>query len=67
MAGALGVELGGLSFYGGSPVFRSKLGNPIRPITFDCILEAVKIHYAISLFALLLFVGVSLIFVSWGF
>lgn len=67
MAGALGVELGGLSFYGGSPVFRSKLGNPIHPITFDCILEAVKIHYAVSLFALLFFVGVSLIFVSRGF
>ncbi|HDP70684.1 MAG TPA: cobalamin biosynthesis protein CobD [Actinobacteria bacterium] len=61
MAGTLGVQLGGLSFYGGKPVSRSKLGESLRPLTTSCVAEAIKIHYLISFFALFSFIALILV------
>ncbi|MDD4587897.1 MAG: adenosylcobinamide-phosphate synthase CbiB [Heliobacteriaceae bacterium] len=41
MAGALGVQLGGVNYYGGVPSRRSYLGQALRPLTPRCIADAV--------------------------
>jgi adenosylcobinamide-phosphate synthase len=35
MAGALGVQLGGLDYYGGRPLDKPPLGDPLRPLGCD--------------------------------
>jgi len=62
MAGALGVRLGGLSFYEGRAVSRSEMGKPIRSLTNGCVSEAIKIHYMISVLALTSLSLINLIF-----
>ena len=55
MAGALRVQLGGLSHYGGEPHEKPTIGDPVRQLTLDRIGEAIKIMYVTS--AIVLFVG----------
>lgn len=43
VAGALGVELGGLNFYGGVPSFRPTMGEPLRPLEPDDIVRTIRI------------------------
>ena len=43
VAGALGIELGGLNFYQGIPEHRAVLGEGLKPLTKDHISQAVKI------------------------
>jgi adenosylcobinamide-phosphate synthase len=51
VAGALGIELGGRNVYFGVASERARLGWPLRPRRPDDILAAVRILYAVSLFA----------------
>lgn len=53
VAGALGVQLGGLNYYQGVPSHRARLGNPHRPLRPDDINLTVRLMYLVSLFCLL--------------
>ncbi len=53
MAGALGIQLGGLNYYQGVPSNRAKLGDPTRSIHAQDILETVKVMKLVSLLFLL--------------
>ncbi|MNI96426.1 cobalamin biosynthesis protein [compost metagenome] len=49
MAGALGIELGGLNYYGGRVSDRARMGRPLRARTKEDIKAAVRMLYAVSL------------------
>ena len=53
VAGALGVQLGGLNYYFGRPSLRARMGDATKPLTAVNILETIKLMYV----ATLLFVG----------
>jgi len=40
MAGALGVQLGGVNYYDGQPLQRAKIGDPLRPLAMSQIPQA---------------------------
>ncbi|MBD0380073.1 adenosylcobinamide-phosphate synthase CbiB [Paenibacillus sedimenti] len=48
VAGALGIELGGLNVYGGAPSERARLGWPLRERTQRDIVFAVRLLYGVS-------------------
>lgn len=48
VAGALGIELGGLNVYGGASSERARLGWPLRPRTQRDIVYAVRMLYGVS-------------------
>jgi adenosylcobinamide-phosphate synthase len=45
VAGALGVRLGGTNFYGGVPVEKPTIGDPLTPLSFDAWKRAVRLMY----------------------
>jgi len=47
-AGALGIRLGGLNFYGGQPSEKAYLGEPRRPLGVDLFPEVRRLFYATS-------------------
>jgi adenosylcobinamide-phosphate synthase len=49
VAGALGIELGGLNYYGGRVSDRARMGRPLRARTKEDIKAAVRMLYAVSL------------------
>lgn len=54
-AGALGVQLGGLNFYGGTPSRKPTLGDPVRPLNRDAFRKVRMLLYvteAIFVFAI---------------
>jgi adenosylcobinamide-phosphate synthase len=51
VAGALGVRLGGLNFYGGEPSFRSYIGEPVDSLEPRHIRDAVRLMYLASALA----------------
>lgn len=53
-AGALGLELGGTSLYGGVPVIKPTLGDPVREPQPRDILEAVRLEQVSALLCLVL-------------
>lgn len=54
MAGALGIQLGGLNYYQGVPSYRARLGDPLRPIRAQDIRETVQVMKLVSLLFLAL-------------
>jgi len=48
MAGAIGVQLGGLSFYSGTPSDKPTLGLPLHPLTLESFARARRSLYATS-------------------
>ncbi|MFM1654092.1 adenosylcobinamide-phosphate synthase CbiB [Brevibacillus sp. B_LB10_24] len=58
VAGALGVQLGGLNTYKGVPSDRARLGDPNRPLQADDILHTVKLMYLVSILFVCLCAGV---------
>ena len=48
LAGALGLRLGGVNFYGGVAYPKPWLGEPVRPICAQCFQEARKVLYGSS-------------------
>ena len=57
MAGALGVQLGGVNRYDGMPVARPCLGDPVQPLTRVHIGRALTLMIWTSLTGLLLGIG----------
>lgn len=56
-AGALGVQLGGLSTYGGSPSHKATLGDPTRPLDLSVWQDSRRLFYITSLIAAALATG----------
>ncbi|MFD2368973.1 adenosylcobinamide-phosphate synthase CbiB [Brevibacillus sp. GCM10020057] len=52
VAGALGVQLGGLNFYQGVPSDRARMGDARRPLHAGDIRSTVRLMYAVSLLCL---------------
>ncbi len=48
MAGALGVQLGGGCMYKGTPVSTPHLGQPLRPLRPETVLESIRVMYFCS-------------------
>lgn len=51
MAGALGVQLGGVNWYDGVAVTMPPMGEPMRPLIPERIREGIRLMYAASLIA----------------
>lgn len=60
VAGALGIRLGGLNYYGGVPSFRAYMGEPNRPLEAICILQTNKIMYTVTILLVALLVAIPL-------
>jgi adenosylcobinamide-phosphate synthase len=58
VAGALGVQLGGLNYYDGEPHEGSYLGDPLRPLDTRDILSANQLMLGTAVLFLLLFAGI---------
>lgn len=57
MAGALGVQLGGLNFYGGKPILKPRIGSNKNKLSLRTIEDAIKIAYIVAL--LMIITGAS--------
>jgi adenosylcobinamide-phosphate synthase len=57
VAGALGVQLGGLNYYGGEPHEGALLGDPLEPLEKRHILSVNILAFGTALLFLLVFVG----------
>jgi adenosylcobinamide-phosphate synthase len=58
VAGALGVQLGGLNYYGGVPSLRALMGDPKEPLAPGHIEAAIRILYgAAAIFLVIATVG----------
>jgi len=57
VAGALGVQLGGVNYYRGEQSVRPLLGDPLNPLHRDDVLRATRLMYTVSV--LTLFVGMT--------
>ena len=60
VAGALGVQLGGLNYYFGEPSERPRMGDPIHKLERRHILQTNRLMLLTSFFALIAFVGARL-------
>jgi len=58
MAGALGVQLGGITSYEGIPVARPVLGESVRSLNPPCIDEALRVMWTVFALTALLAAGV---------
>jgi adenosylcobinamide-phosphate synthase len=54
MAGALGIQLGGLSYYGGQPSQKPTLGDDVNPLSLSVYSTMIRLMYATSFLAFLL-------------
>jgi len=61
-AGALGVQLGGINYYGGEESNRPQMGDPVQPLRAAHIQQAVRLMVVISLLVVVCCVVVKLIF-----
>lgn len=61
IAGALGVQLGGLSRYNAKPALKPLIGNKINFLELKHIKESIKISYICSAITVLLIISLSLI------
>lgn len=59
MAGALGVQLGGMNSYKGMPVPTPLMGERVRALEPRCIKEAIRIMYACSLITFFIIVALK--------
>ena len=57
VAGALGVQLGGLNSYFGKPVCKPTIGDYVHPLDAGHIAMANRLLVAVTLLAALLFLG----------
>jgi adenosylcobinamide-phosphate synthase len=57
MAGALGIQLGGLNYYGGEAHEGARMGDPARTISLKDILSANRLMLGTSLLCLLIWTG----------
>lgn len=59
MAGALGIQLGGISYYSGVENKKPLLGEPVRKTEISSIAESQKIMFVSACLALALFIGLG--------
>jgi len=64
VAGALGVQLGGLNYYFGRPSPRPTMGDPLREITKDDIPRTNRMMYVTLILSIILFLGVRMILID---
>ena len=57
VAGALGIQIGGLNYYGGAPSNRPLIGDPLHPMDEKHITKSIILMLLTSLLALVSFVG----------
>jgi adenosylcobinamide-phosphate synthase len=62
MAGALGVQLGGTSNYGGVPSEKPVLGEPHEPLTAERVRQAIRLMGATAWLALVMACGIGYVF-----
>jgi len=62
VAGALGIQLGGLNYYQGKPEERARLGDAAEPIIFRHVEQTIKLLY-LSTGLFVIFIG--LIYLGW--
>jgi len=62
VAGALGVQLGGLNYYAGQPSFRAHLGRPERELEREDIPRAIRLMYLASFLFLLTGMTLTVVF-----
>ena len=60
VAGALGVQLGGLNHYGGVPSRKEFLGDPLRPLSHESFSRTRRILYSASAVMVLAVIGIHL-------
>jgi len=60
MAGALGIRLGGLNYYGGRESFRAYMGDPLAELNREHIRETIRIMYLTSFLAVAAGILISL-------
>ncbi|MBQ1918253.1 MAG: cobalamin biosynthesis protein CobD [Schwartzia sp.] len=53
VAGALGIQLGGLNYYFGKPSFRTCMGDPVHELGPQHILQAIRLMYTTTILFLL--------------
>lgn len=58
VAGALGIRLGGLNYYGGVPSLRACMGDAVRPLHAVCIRQTNQIMYAATVLLVVLLMAV---------
>jgi adenosylcobinamide-phosphate synthase len=61
VAGALGVQLGGLNYYQGVASNRAKMGDAKRPLQAGDIVATIRLMYLVSLLCLLVSVMISIL------
>lgn len=66
VAGALGIQLGGLSFYGGIPSHKPTLGDAVVPVERSHILQANALLMVTSGLALAVFLSIRFIAMHWS-
>ncbi len=67
VAGALGVQLGGLNYYSGVPCEGPRIGDPLRMLQRRDIIAANLLMLETSVFCLVLLLGTRMVFLgSWG-
>ncbi|MBD2846786.1 cobalamin biosynthesis protein CobD [Paenibacillus sp. IB182496] len=66
VAGALGIELGGLNVYFGRPSERARLGWPLRALEADDILRAIRLLYGVSIVMFAAFAAAAGGVIRWG-
>jgi adenosylcobinamide-phosphate synthase len=64
MAGALGIQLGGLNYYEGEAHEGARMGDPLRKLNSNDILSANMLMFGTSLLCLLIMTGVRLLAVG---
>ncbi len=63
LAGALGVQLGGVNFYDGVAIETDLLGDPIHPLSLDKIDRSIQILYVTSMLFFSVGIGIRLILI----
>lgn len=62
VAGALGIRLGGLNFYGGVPSQRAHMGDPLHELIPVHIAQTTRVMYTVTILFLLVSTAVLLVF-----
>jgi adenosylcobinamide-phosphate synthase len=66
VAGALGVQLGGLNYHSGEPQEGARIGNPFRILQRRDILAANLLMLETPIFCLLLLLGIRMVLLTFG-
>lgn len=60
VAGALGIRLGGLNYYGGVPSLRAHMGEPLNELTPIHIAQTIRLMYTVTILFLIAATGLAI-------